>query len=90
MLERRIRRVLLKRLDSYPAVALIGPRQSGKTTLSHSVAGIYFDLEQQAERLRADLEWDRLIAGKDLVILDEAQAWPDVFIRLREIGRAHV
>jgi hypothetical protein len=83
MLERRIRRELLKRLDSYPAVALIGPRQCGKTTLAHSLRGIYFDMEQEAERLRVDLEWDGLATSKDFVILDEAQSWPEVFARLR-------
>jgi hypothetical protein len=83
MLERRIRPELLKRLSSYPAVGLVGPRQCGKTTLARSLGGVYFDLEQESERLRADLEWDRLAAGKDLVILDEAQSWPDVFTRLR-------
>src|SRR5437867_8405005 len=83
MLERHINRTLLERLAAYPAVALIGPRQCGKTTLALSLEGSYFDLEQESERLRADLEWDALTAGKDLVILDEAQSWPEVFTRLR-------
>jgi len=30
----------------FPAVALVGPRQSGKTTLAKSLGGQYFDLEQ--------------------------------------------
>lgn len=83
MLPRQIRQELLNRLAAYPAVALIGPRQCGKTTLGRSLGGVYFDLEQGSERLRLDLEWDDLVAGKDLVILDEAQSWPDVFPRLR-------
>lgn len=33
----------------YPAVALVGPRQSGKTTLARSFEGDYFDLEQRYE-----------------------------------------
>jgi len=64
-------------------VALIGPRQCGKTTLAQTLGGTYFDLEQEPERLRLDLEWGSLEAGKDLVILDEAQSWPEVFTRLR-------
>lgn len=36
------------------------------------IGGAYFDLEQEAERLRLDLDWDRLMAEKDLLILDEA------------------
>ena len=74
---------LLNRLSAYPAVAMIGPRQCGKTTLAKSLGGHYFDMEQEPERLRLDLEWDRLAAGKRLVVLDESQSWPDLFPRLR-------
>ena len=83
MLPRQVRRELLKRLAAYPAVALIGPRQCGKTTLGRSLGGAYFDLEQEPERLRLDLEWADRVAAKDLLILDEAQSWPEVFPRLR-------
>src|SRR5437867_2082797 len=83
MLRRQIRQELLERLESYPAVALVGPRQCGKTTLATSLGGVYFDLEQEPEQLRLDLEWKSLTAGTDLVILDEAQSWPQVFTRLR-------
>lgn len=78
-----MRRQLVERLRTYPAVALIGPRQCGKTTLAQALGGVYFDLEQESDRLRLDLEWDSLAAGKDLVIIDEAQSWPVVFARLR-------
>lgn len=44
---------------------------------------VYYDLEQESERLRLDLEWSRVVAGKTLVVLDEAQTWPEVFPRLR-------
>lgn len=64
-------------------MALVGPRQSGKTTLARSFPGAYFDLEQEAERLRLDVQWDGLVEGKKLLILDEAQACPQVFPRLR-------
>jgi uncharacterized protein len=70
-------------MADYPAVALLGPRQAGKTTLAQRIGGAYFDLEQDADRLRLDLQWDDLIRGNDLVLLDEAQAWPEVFSRLR-------
>jgi predicted AAA+ superfamily ATPase len=88
MIARRIQRQLTERLKAYPAVALVGPRQCGKTTLAQSLRGIYFDLERTEDRLRLDLEWEALVAGKKLAILDEAQAWPEVFARLRgEIDR---
>jgi len=83
MIKRRIQQQVLKSLATYPAVALVGPRQCGKTTLAQAVGGVYFDLEQEADRLRLDLEWENLIAGKKRVILDEAQSWPPVFARLR-------
>lgn len=83
MIRRIVGDQLWERLVRYPAVAMIGPRQSGKTTLAKSLGGAYFDLEQQSDRLRLDLEWDRLTAGQDLIVLDEAQSWPDVFARLR-------
>ncbi|MCZ7625856.1 MAG: ATP-binding protein [Candidatus Methylomirabilis sp.] len=78
-----VRDQLRERLARYPAVALIGPRQSGKTTLARSLGGVHFDLEQEPERLRLDLEWDRLATGRTLIVLDEAQSWPDVFARVR-------
>jgi len=83
MIGRLVEPLVLERLSSCPAVALVGPRQCGKTTLARSIGGRYFDLEQESDRLRLDLEWDTLVAGPDLVILDEAQSWPDVFSRLR-------
>lgn len=83
MLQRSLAPLLAARLKEAPAVGLVGPRQCGKTTLARSLKGAYFDLEQDADRVRLDLEWDRLATGKKLLILDEAQAWPDIFPRLR-------
>jgi predicted AAA+ superfamily ATPase len=71
------------RLRELPAVTLVGPRQCGKTTLARSLSKTYFDLEQPHDRVRLDLEWDSLASGKQLVVLDEAQAFPEVFPRLR-------
>ena len=83
MLRRRLSTVLRRRLRAYPAVALVGPRQCGKTTLARGLGGRYFDLEQEPERLRLDLQWGELEDDKGLVVLDEAQSWPEVFPRLR-------
>ncbi|MBX3025077.1 hypothetical protein KF840_09220 [bacterium] len=66
--------MLRDRLRRHPAVALVGPRQAGKTTLARSLGGRYIDLEQPGERTRLDIEWDRLAAAGELLILDEAQA----------------
>lgn len=83
MLSRLVARVLADRLSKNPAVALVGARQAGKTTLARSLSDVYYDLELEPDRLRLDLEWDRVVAGRELVVLDEAQAFADVFPRIR-------
>jgi predicted AAA+ superfamily ATPase len=83
MIRRASAQLVRARLAEYPAVALVGPRQCGKTTLARKLSGFYFDLEQERDRVRLDLQWDALVQGKKLVVLDEAQAWPEVFARLR-------
>ena len=49
MIERRIHKELVASIDSNPAVALLGPRQAGKTTLAleiaHTRPSLYLDLE---------------------------------------------
>jgi predicted AAA+ superfamily ATPase len=75
--------LLARYLRLFPAVALLGPRQCGKTTLARSLKGAYWDLEQPSERLRLDLAWDAAVAGRGLMVLDEAQEHPAVFGRLR-------
>lgn len=75
--------LLQSRLGSYPAVALVGPRQCGKTTLARSLGGRYYDLEQETDRLRLDLQWHEMATSDVLVVLDEVQTAADVFARLR-------
>lgn len=83
-MKRRLAAALLRtRLARFPALALLGPRQCGKTTLGRSLGARYYDAEQPAERLRLDLEWEAVAAGRGLTVIDEAQAWPELFSRLR-------
>ncbi len=72
------------------AVALIGPRQVGKTTLAHEIAktrpSIYLDLEAAADRDKLSepvLFLDRHV--DKLVILDEIHRVPALFEALRGI-----
>lgn len=83
MQSRMLRNLLEKKQLLYPALALLGPRQVGKTTLAKSFGTLYFDLEQERDRLKLDLQWDSLTQGSILLILDEAQSWPQLFPRLR-------
>ncbi len=83
MRPRLVNELIRRNLARYPAVALVGPRQCGKTTLARACEGRYYDLEVEPDRLRLDLDWQELARGDALVILDEAQAWPEVFPRLR-------
>lgn len=90
MIDRRLSIKIIDDLKRSPSVALIGPRQVGKTTLalniSESVPSIYVDLED-----RLDLEKVRDIStfhaqnADKLIILDEIQRLPEVFAQLRSI-----
>jgi predicted AAA+ superfamily ATPase len=83
MVDRFYQRLVAEKLEKYPAVSLLGPRQCGKTTLAKIFGGRYFDMESQGAALRLDSEWDRLMRGEELVIIDEAQCTPEIFPRLR-------
>ena len=73
---RRSRAQLQSLLAEFPAVALLGPRQVGKTTLALEIAetvdSVYLDLESPADRARlADPELYLADHEERLVILDE-------------------
>lgn len=88
MFSRHLFTQLAEELQHSPAVALLGPRQVGKTTLALEVAktipSIYLDLESERDRFKlaqAELYLaDHL--GK-LVILDEVHRTPGLFPVLR-------
>jgi predicted AAA+ superfamily ATPase len=83
MITRIYTRQVREKLSKFPAVALLGPRQCGKTTLARQFGGVYFDMEDPGSQARLDAEWDALVRGKKLVVIDEAQQAPKVFSRLR-------
>ncbi|MBI2889909.1 MAG: ATP-binding protein [Nitrospirae bacterium] len=83
MIQRKVSTRVKRLLREFPAVALVGPRQVGKTTLARTLSRRYFDLEQEADRLRLDIEWRDLTASTGLTVLDEAQSFPEVFPRIR-------
>ena len=83
MIARLYTRLVRDKLGKFPAVAILGPRQCGKTTLARQFGGIYFDMETAGNQARLDAEWEALSAGDELVVIDEAQQAPKVFSRLR-------
>jgi hypothetical protein len=71
-----------------PAVALLGPRQVGKTTLAQIVAAgrrsVYLDLESPIDREKLAETVSYLSLHEDeLVIIDEVQRMPELFATLR-------
>jgi len=89
MVRRLIRPLVQKKLALSPAVALLGPRQAGKTTLAKTFSKAYFDLEQPEDRLKLDLAWNDLLTTRELLVLDEVQAWPEILPRIRGAIDAH-
>ncbi len=92
MMDRKLKPKLQQYLHQFPAVALLGPRQVGKTTLAKNlgknpeknVDSIYLDLEnpQDIAKLEDPRGYLSQHQGK-LVILDEVQRLPNIFKVLR-------
>jgi predicted AAA+ superfamily ATPase len=97
MFERQIYQVLQQYLQEFPAVAILGPRQAGKTTLAHQIAGstavsaerrpaLYLDLESPTDIAQLDDPSAFFAANADrLVVLDEVQRLPGLFAVLRGV-----
>lgn len=91
MISRRILPNIEKALVQFPAVALLGPRQAGKTTLARSVGSshansLYLDLERPSDLTKlADPELFLSRHADQLVVLDEIQRQPDLFPVLRAL-----
>ena len=97
MILRRARSAITDALSRQAAVALIGPRQVGKTTLAHAIAAevpsIYLDLEAREDRAKlADPALFLSNYEDRLVVLDEIHRVPELFSSLRGLidhGRRH-
>ena len=91
MIERKSAQIVKDLLDTFPAVALLGPRQVGKTTLaqneiSQAYDSIYLDLETVEDRGKLSDPAYYFEDHKDkLIILDEVQRVPELFQELRSI-----
>ncbi len=90
-IERSLEATARSRLKSVPAVALLGPRQCGKSTLAFHLLkefpdAVYLDVELPSDRnkLRDPEAFLKLHRGK-LVCIDEIQRTPDLFPVLRSL-----
>lgn len=92
MIPRLLTQHLRDSLRLFPAVALVGARQVGKTTLARAVCedwpgqAIYLDLERPSDLAKLQEPELYLEAHRNaLVVLDEAQRRPDLFPLLRTL-----
>ncbi len=90
MISRQLTNTLIRRLARSPAVALLGSRQVGKTTLARDLnlekPTHYLDLERPSDLAKlADPELYLSNFAHHLVILDEVQRLPNLFPLLRSL-----
>jgi predicted AAA+ superfamily ATPase len=91
MLNRRLYPIIDHALEQFPAVALLGPRQAGKTTLARTITAgragsLYLDLERPSDLAKlADPELFLSRYAEHLVVLDEIQRRPELFSILRAL-----
>jgi len=90
-IHREITVSLTKYLKNFPAVAILGPRQCGKSTLVKHLTkdlkdAIYLDLEKMDDRARlSEPELFFKLNRHKLICLDEIQRMPEIFRVLRSV-----
>jgi uncharacterized protein len=96
MIERNLTTELLEQVSDMPSVAVLGPRQVGKTTLVKilephlSKKVIYLDLESNQDRNRLqDAELYLSERQEELIVIDEVQRMPELFPLLRSLIDRH-
>ena len=92
MIKRFLSQKLEELLPDFPAIAILGARQVGKTTLAQALAenfdqeSIYLDLESPSDQAKlAEAEQYFDLNESKLIILDEIQRMPDLFQVLRGV-----
>jgi len=90
MIKRRLETKVVDALKRSSSVAIMGPRQVGKTTIaldiSESKESTYLDLENRVDLEKVkDIDAFHAQNSSKLIILDEIQRLPEVFAPLRSI-----
>ncbi len=84
------RRLIERALEHNPVVALLGPRQCGKTTMARDfvpeTSANYFDMEDPAVWATMENPMTTLAPLRGLVVIDEAQRRPEIFPILRVLA----
>ncbi|MCU7835605.1 MAG: ATP-binding protein [gamma proteobacterium symbiont of Taylorina sp.] len=89
IINRSIDQTIKKRLQNNPVVAILGPRQCGKSTTALNLLkaypnSIYLDLEKKTERAKLNDIWAFFNANKNkLICFDEIQLLPEIFSQMR-------
>ncbi len=85
IIQRDIDKKKIKELvRDFPVTAILGPRQSGKTTMAKSFnADHYFDLENPRDMSRLENPQLALEGLKGLIVIDELQRMPELFPLMR-------
>ncbi len=77
-------------MATFPVVAIVGPRQCGKSTLARTFdAAHFFDLENPRDLARLDQPQLALEGLTGLIVIDEIQRAPDLFPLLRYLVDHH-
>jgi predicted AAA+ superfamily ATPase len=90
-LDRSVTKAVVRALTEYPVVALLGPRQCGKSTLAKKLLSlrsraVYLDLERPSDLAKLqDAESYFETNSHSLICLDEVQRSPDIFPIIRSV-----
>ena len=85
-----LKREVREKIRRYQVTLILGPRQCGKTTLAKEVrkdlGGHYFDLEDPGTPLQPEIAQTVLEKLKGLIVIDEFQRQPGLFMLLRVLA----